>query len=218
MSMPERSGTPLLDKLDSWMLKKNTDQLLRQTILLRLREWHHGEPPSPVPWDCPFREALQSQDAIGWYPLLLGHVSHHWKDVQQAYYTSLSLDNTGKQWVCQFILQLFNVSWDLWEHRNGIKHNTVTPAKRRKLDAVNALIRDEFVTGPTQLLPRDRRWFAESPDSLIQKYSLVEKNQWLASVACARWRCTRRRSILQATQEAQRHAFHLWLHPPPPTS
>jgi hypothetical protein len=117
------------------------------------------------------------------------------KTFSKAYYTSLSLDNTGIQWVCQFILQMFNVSWDMWEHRNGIKHNTVTPAKRHKLDAVDAQIQDEFVTGSTQLLPWDKHWLAESPDALINKYSLVEKNQWLASVACARWRWTRRRSL-----------------------
>jgi hypothetical protein len=117
------------------------------------------------------------------------------KTFSKAYYTSLSLDNTGIQWVRQFILQMFNVSWDMWEHRNGIKHNTVTPAKPHKLDAVDAWIQDEFVTGSTQFLPQDKRWLAESPDALINKYSLVEKNQWLASVACAQWRWTRCRLL-----------------------
>ena len=47
----------------------------------------------------------------------------HWQGVQQAYHNSLNLDNTGKQWVKQLILQLFNISWDMWEDRNGITHS-----------------------------------------------------------------------------------------------
>ena len=85
-------------------------------------------------------KALFDQQNIGWYPFLLGHVSIHWRSVQQAYYTWIGHRNTGKKWVKQLILQLFNISWDMWEHRNGIKHNTLTPEKRRKLHTLDTTI------------------------------------------------------------------------------
>jgi hypothetical protein len=132
-----------LTKLDTWMEKKHTNPDLRSAILQRLREWQLGRPISPPSWNCSFKKALKAQNSIGWYPLLLGHVSNSWRDVQQAYYTSLGLDNTGKQWVKQLILQLFNISWDMWEHRNGIKHNTIHPAKAREIQQLDLRIHDE---------------------------------------------------------------------------
>jgi hypothetical protein len=121
----------------------HTNPDLRSAILQRLREWQSGRPISPPSWNCSFKKALKAQNSIGWYPLLLGHVSNSWRDVQQAYYTSLGLDNTGKQWVKQLILQLFNISWDMWEHRNGIKHNTIHPAKAREIQQLDLRIHDE---------------------------------------------------------------------------
>jgi hypothetical protein len=91
-------GKPLT-KLDSWMLKKKTDPELRCAILSRLREWHRGTAISKPDWDSSFKAALRAQNSIGWYPFLLGHVANQWHAVQQAYYTSLGLDNTGRQWV-----------------------------------------------------------------------------------------------------------------------
>jgi hypothetical protein len=160
--------------------------MLRSIIIGRLREWHDGSPLSDVPWDCTFREAVLDQDTIGWYPFLLGQVSIHWKSVQHAYYQSLGLDNTGKQWVRLLILQLFNISWDMWEHRNGIKHKTLTPAKRRAIQLLDQRIYSEFATGSRHLLPRDKRWLRGSAHDLVAKLDTVQKSQWLASVANAR--------------------------------
>jgi hypothetical protein len=105
-----------LAKLGSWMLQKNSSPDLCNAILQLLREWHSGRPIAPPSWNCSFKKALHAQNAIGWYPFLMGHISNYWSDAQQAYYTKLALDNTGKQWVKQLILQLFNISWDMWDH------------------------------------------------------------------------------------------------------
>jgi hypothetical protein len=54
------------------------------------------------------------------------------------------IQNTGKQWAKKLIIQLFNISWDMWEHRNGIKFNTMTPAKIRETIELNRQIEQEF--------------------------------------------------------------------------
>jgi hypothetical protein len=134
----------------------------------------------------------------------MGHISNYWSDAQQAYYTSLALDNTGKQWVKQLILQRFNISWDMWEHRNGIKYNTVTPARLLATQRLDKKISEEYQTGDKSLLPRDRKWFPKSLEHTLTHYSSVQKAQWLASVDNARWRWTRRKDLLRAPQDASR--------------
>lgn len=202
-----------LSKLESWMMKKRTNPDLQRAILQRLREWHSDSPFGPIPWDCTFKDAFKNQDAIGWYPFLLGHVSYHWQGVQQDYYNSLALDNTGKQWVRQLILQLFNISWDMWEHRNGIKHKTSTPAQLRALLLLDTRIRAEFALTDTDLLFRDKKWFFKPLSVLLDTYTPIEKEQWLASVSAARWRWTRRRDLTRASQDASQRMLRLWLQP-----
>ena len=156
----------------------------------------------PPLWDCPFKQALLDQNRIGWYPLLLGHVSNHWQGVQQKYYDWLNLQNTGRQWVKQLILQLFRISWDMWEHRNGIKHQTMTPAKLLAQRKVDDLIRAEYNRGYSDLLPQDKKWLDLPLLSLLENYTLVQKKQWLASVSTARCRWKRRREIARASLDA----------------
>lgn len=208
-----------LTKLDSWMLKKHTNPATQKAIIQRLREWHDGSTISAAPWNCTFKEALKAQNAIGWYPLLMGHVSNHWRAVQQDYYNSLALDNTGKQWVKQLLIQLFNISWDMWDHRNGIKHSALNPALLQEIQLLDSSMQTEFEFGNRDLLSRDKRWFSKPCQTLIEKFTKVEKEQWLASVANARWQWTRRRETIRASYEASRRLFRNWITPavlPPP--
>ena len=95
------------------------------------------------------------KNKLGWFPMIMGHISLHWRAVQHAYYVSLGKQNTGKQWAIQLIIQFFNVSWDMWEHRNGITHGSNSPAQRRRAAALNAQIHSEYSLGSKRLLPRD---------------------------------------------------------------
>jgi hypothetical protein len=92
----------------------------------------------------------------------------------------------------------------MWEHRNGIKYNTVTPAKLRELRVLNNRIKMELDLGPRQLLPCDQRWFKHSIYILTTTYTTVQKAQWLASVANARMRWTRHQDLQRASIDASR--------------
>lgn len=207
-----------LSKLSAWMLRKQTDPAIQQAVLRHLREWHDGPSISNPSYGPFLRQAIKNQNDIGWYPFLLGHVSNHWRGVQQAYYDRLSLDNTGKQWVKQLIVQLFNISWDLWEHRNGIKHNSMTPAKLRAILVLDTRIRAEFDLGDAHLHIRDKRWFVKPLHTILDTYTTVEKGQWLASVEMSRWRWTRRRDLHRFQQDASRQLLRNWMatQPTPP--
>jgi hypothetical protein len=72
---------------------------------------------------------------LGWYNFLMGRISTQWKEVQHRYYTNYLWmgkwnNNTGKKWATTTLLQkVWEVSWDLWDHRNVVHLKTTTPAK-----------------------------------------------------------------------------------------
>ena len=209
-----------ITKLDDWMSKTRTNPEMQEAIIRTLRLWHRGKPIPRAPWLCEFRQALQSQHSIGWYPFLMGHVSIHWQSAQQSYYTWLGHRNTGKKWVTSLILQLYNISWDMWEHRNNIKHNTLNPAKFRKIRALDTSIRQEYTKGQDNLLSRDQRWFKHTAQTIIDQYTPTEKSQWLTSIRNARWRWLQRQESHRLTQDASRQLLRNWLIPlqsKPPT-
>jgi hypothetical protein len=167
--------------------------------------------------DSEITHVIDAQCAIGWFPFLMGHISNHWKSVQHAYFLWQGRRNTGKKWATQLIIQLQNVSWDMWEHRNGILHNTMTPAKLRALARLDDSIQEEYSAGTHRLLPRDHRWF-DKPIETVLGYPFQEKEQWLSSVLYARIRWRHRRDVARASLDASRRVLRNWLvrAPPPP--
>jgi hypothetical protein len=121
-----------LNKLDSWMVPRHTNPDLQQASIEHLCEWQDTHKSSNLPWNCSFKQALQFQNTIGWCTLLKGRVFHG-KMSSKRIAKSLDLNNTGRQWVKQLILQLFNITCNMWEHRNGIKRNIKSPAKLCKI-------------------------------------------------------------------------------------
>jgi hypothetical protein len=62
------------------------------------------------------------QQELGGQALLEGRMSYEWEACQQAYLTFIRSRRTGKRWSTQIIKKLWEIAWDLWEHRNGILH------------------------------------------------------------------------------------------------
>ena len=210
-----------LTKLETWMEKNYTNPALSTAIITRLKSWHDYQPIAPPSWTCTFSPTLLAQQAIGWYPLLMGHLSNQWKGIQQAYYSWIGRRRTGKKWIKLLIVQLFNISWDMWEHRNAIKHNTPTAAKLRELQSLDDTIRDEYSLGTTNLIPRDHQWFQVPLETVLQEYDINKKQQWIVSVAQARMRWKRRLEHVQHSQNASRQILRNWLTPipnPPPAN
>jgi len=51
---------------------------------------------------------------------------------------------TGKRWLTALIQKMWKVAWDLWEHRNGVRHeqeNFITEVKQAEQDhELNSLL------------------------------------------------------------------------------
>jgi hypothetical protein len=46
----------------------------------------------------------------------------------------------------------------MWEHRNGIKNNTITPQKRRELDEIGLLLKEQQMIGITGIRQKDAHY------------------------------------------------------------
>jgi hypothetical protein len=91
---------------------------------------------------------VQKQDAIGWQSFLEGRPSVGWSEVQHRYYEFLDSRRTGLRWLTALIQKLWDVAWDMWDHRNRVLHDQEHSVAR---DLQIQQITDEFATGSVGL-------------------------------------------------------------------
>ncbi len=188
----QRQWDSSLAQLNEWMTKSRTLPDLQHAIISSLRHWRTQEDDRPDPdYNWPgVNDLVLTQDIIGWKAFLEGGVLHAWAAKQQDYYDWLNKKNTGKRWITTLIKKLWQISWNMWEHRNGEDKNPASLASLREHARLDALIATDY-TDQTFLSQRDRRWFRR-PKELIFTESLTYKEQWLESVLLARARYRRR--------------------------
>jgi hypothetical protein len=153
-------------------------------------------------------EAVYSQDAIGWLvSFLLGRLSRTWSDVQARYLESIHRRTTGRRWTIAVLEKLWDVSWDMWEHRNGIAHDPSHPRCIAQLTAKQREVHGIFEAGCHNLLPRDQRLFTKGVDKLTDG-SLIEMEQWISSVLLTHTRAQHLKEDYVASLRAERASFH----------
>jgi hypothetical protein len=62
------------------------------------------------------------QSHIGWGACFEGCLGKEWRIAQEQHYKSIKFHYSGRLWITALITKLWQVAWDLWEHRNGIEH------------------------------------------------------------------------------------------------
>ena len=149
-------------------------------------------------------DAAAAQHALGWRNLLVGFISSEWAAAQQRYYEWLGRRRTGRHWAQALICKLWDVAWDLWEHRNGILHDSDTD---RTAKEVTEQIRAEYAAGARTLGEEDRQLFRTNLTGLLGS-PLAVQQAWLASVKLARARASRR---VDSAFGQERRAMQAWL-------
>jgi hypothetical protein len=71
-----------------------------------------------------------------------------WSEVQHRYYEFLDSRRTGLRWLTALIQKLWDVAWDMWDHRNRVLHDQEHSVAR---DLQIQQITDEFATGSVGL-------------------------------------------------------------------
>ena len=138
-------------RLDQWLARQFTNPVAARAILLRLHEWVTRQSPSPITTTVPFlSEALEHQECLGWEATLYGFWAPEWAEMQDVYYRFIGRRNTGRRWLSQLIVQIWNTAWDLWEHRNGVLQEVEQERiRRQRLEAIRSL----YANPPSRLTP-----------------------------------------------------------------
>jgi hypothetical protein len=135
-----------------------------------------------------------------------------WEAKQAEYYLWLKKKNTGRRWTITLIKKMWEISWDMWQHRNDELTNPQSMASLREHARLDVLISTEY-EDLLSLATKDRRWFRR-PKELIFTEPIPYKLQWIESVGHARERY-KRRQRLRTQLQAQRTAMRDYLRRPP---
>ncbi len=79
--------------------------------------------------------------------------------IQHPCFQSLGKRTTGRSWATLLIVQLWQLLWNQWDHRNEVDKNTMHLERQLQIEALDERIQNEYELGPTNLLNYDRQFF-----------------------------------------------------------
>ena len=123
-------------------------------------------------------KALAEQEQISWHLAMQGYLSQHWALAIAANPRSKEDNDRGKIWTRKTILQLWEFSREIWEHRNSILHDSQLKASHKIWDAQ---INDEIMKLYANIDNYDAtdRWYFDLPLALRLCRPLRSQRRWL---------------------------------------
>ena len=137
--------------------------------------------------------AIRNQNEVGWQAFIEGCPTKGWQESQQQYYEFLRSRKTGLRWLSALIRKLWQVAWDMWEHRNGILHD-----KEKGQAALERedKIREEFEEGWDEL-DRDAKLMFRPGLQRVLQFKAGPQKAWIARVETARKRAAVRQGEME---------------------
>lgn len=193
-----------IGKLQRHLKDMNTDPTIIDDIVSGLSSWYN-----PDDTNIPPRNQQQlGQDMIGWKFFVEGWLSKEWRRRQTQFLTNNHKRSSVKRWISALILKVWEVAWDLWEHRNGVEHQHDQEELHRKLDSQILIEVDQHIIG--EYPPMDFMFSANEIEKL-KNSTIGYKKAWLRNVLGARKQQTRHRtrSGLRGMQQTMRRFLGL---------
>jgi len=133
------------------------------------------------------REAAKEQDVIRWKNVFKGHISKKWAEAQLQHYMRMySNPPSVHHWAKNVILQLYQISKDMWHHRNEIVHECIEEKLNQKeSDQLREKIVIEYEKGSRGVLLIHKHMFSERLADLLEK-AVIEKKYWLMQIEASR--------------------------------
>ncbi len=198
--------------LEEWMVSVQTDPDVQEAIIAQLNNWRLGiDNTYTVPFQL--QPAVDQQTDIGWNNFLEGWVSFEWELVQQAYYDLIQSRRTGLRWLSSLIKKLWQVAWDMWEHRNGILHAQDNCVSSATISSINKNLRSLYNRLQSIILSHADRYLTALPAHTLLAKDLTYKQAWIANaqllVKCHRKAIRRSRR----TMHGMKRCMWKWLIP-----
>jgi hypothetical protein len=198
-----------INKLQEWMTSVDTDPNIQAAVLEHLRGWRSSNRVIPSQQALYLQQVIQQQNMLGWQLFFEGWLLQDWAGIQQLYYNMIKSRRTGKRWAVSIINKMWNIAWDLWEHRNGVLHDQPNATMTANEHIVNQRIRLTYGNHRQISLPKeDRHLLSLSLKQLLSK-SLTYKSEWIRQWDHANARVRRR--VRSQTQQMRRSLYN-WLH------
>ena len=150
---------------------------------------------------------MKKQKEIGWQAFLEGTPATGWSDVQQRYFEWIGSRKTGKRWLTSVIQKMWDIAWDLWDHRCKILHNKDSSILHARQEDD---IKTEFDKGTAGLLPHTKRMFSDGLLRVLQR-NQQRREAWIVCVQAARARCLRKKEQRQHSYTQERESMMHWL-------
>jgi NADH pyrophosphatase NudC (nudix superfamily) len=170
--------------LEMWLTNNFTPSYLQGAILQRLCEWRNDTPFARIYGPGNIQQVIAHQDNIGWWSFLLGRVDESFESCMNEHFAAKGMRNTGRPWLSKLITQLWDLQFNMWEHRNEIEHSDMTPDKLKQLDLLRIKATEELNEGCSTLSQQDKTLFLNP--ALISNLNLTDLKQWLKDVHLAR--------------------------------
>ena len=170
-----------LESLQQWMTSEKSDPILTAELIQGLKTWRSG---STAPGST---LATQQQSILGWDVVLDGWLAVEWRAQQESYWSTWQRKKSTKRWISELIKKLWNVSWDMWAHRNGVLHSSTTTREDILDSRIDAQLTSLYNLGVREI-PRDAfTLFQTNLEDLLQQ-NRNYKQKWIASVQAAQAR------------------------------
>jgi hypothetical protein len=176
-----------LETLGKDLAKRHTHPGLTRFLLSRLIEWKtrtHRKALRTMEHDL--QELQDAQDDIGWDKFMFGNIYVLWQEIQAQYFREIGKQNSGLRWTSALIQKIWQVTWDLWEHRNTILHNSENLVTQAEAVMIASQVQMELETGIQGLLQGDRYLFDDHRVAKSAKWTVDSQVNWLDTVAEAR--------------------------------
>ena len=210
---PSTEATTIWNKsmitLHKFLVARPTPSTLADVICDRLQYWKNGRdlPALPDSLDRSYSNVVQEQDIFGWEAFLQGFWSPLWEEVISGYLQSIQSKVMVKRWITEIIRHLWNISWDLWEHRNSFVHDK---EQGRLVRFLNSSITEQYALGSASLARVDRALFRRSLQSTLNS-SITHKQMWVERVLAARQRSVAITAEGQSAYGQERRSLSNWL-------
>jgi hypothetical protein len=202
-----------LEDLEQWMSSVSTDPDIQDAILQHLKSWRAGNT-THINTAHDLQDLIQMQEQMGWQSFFEGWIPAGWEEAQQAYYSLIRSHRMGRRWTVCLIKKLWNIAWDLWEHRNSILHQQDNCLSSSELAVLNQKIRSLYSQLRNSSISGQDRYLLSLPiDKLLGKDSTY-KRTWLdqAQVVMAVVRKNSWSNSSRIMLSNMRRVLYRWLH------
>jgi len=128
------------------MQHQHTNNLVADVVVDGLTSFHRDEQPRLDRFSLPqdLSDTALEQDAIGWRNFTDGFVAKGWSTVMQARFLAGGRRMTGRRWEVGLLRQVWQLSRDIWQHRNELPHGGNDLLSRQALYELNRKVLDSF--------------------------------------------------------------------------